>query len=386
MARKPAKVKGLKWREDRGTWEARYDVNDKRVRKSFIERADAIAWLETARGLRHKEGLDCLPTSATQPLLTAAEKKTIREEKINSLTLADICDQYLGHIKNPNNPERPKDLVNPPQRIEAIKAAFGYRPAASIKPHEIKDWLISLGLAGATLNRYKSTLSAVYTYAKERELVESNPCRDVPHFTVVLGIPRWMSDAEEDKLRAVIKRWIDHTPEPHEFTRLELREHLNEITVGSQTGMRKGNQYALEWSDIDFRLRLITLPDTKNGHPHTVPMTDDVFRALKNQQAIQTRMQELRSGKVTKRMKLDGRVFTISENREWFEKAKREAKVKGLGWHQLSRHTAGSRLGASNASLKVIQEVLGHKTIAMSARYTHLSKGHVADAMKALNR
>jgi site-specific recombinase XerD len=34
----------------------------------------------------------------------------------------------------------------------------------------------------------------------------------------------------------------------------------------------------------------------------------------------------------------------------------------------------------------VIQEVLGHKTIAMSARYTHLSKAHVADAMKALNR
>jgi site-specific recombinase XerD len=85
-------------------------------------------------------------------------------------------------------------------------------------------------------------------------------------------------------------------------------------------------------------------------------------------------------------MKLNGRVFMISENREWFEKAKREAKVKDLGWHQLSRHTAGSRLGASNASLKVIQAVLGHKTIAMSARYTHLSKGHVADAMKALNR
>jgi site-specific recombinase XerD len=386
MARKPAKVKGLKWREDRCTWEARYDVNGKRVRKSFNERAHAIAWLETARGLKHKEGLDCLPTSAAQPLLTAAEKKAIREERINGLTLNDLCDQYLTHIQNPNNPERLKDLVNPPQRIEVIKAAFGDRAAASIKPHEIKDWLISLGLAGGTLNRYKSTLSAVYTYAKERELVESNPCRDVPHFTVILGIPRWMSDEEEDKLRAVIKKWIDDTPEHHEITRLELREHLNEITVGSQTGMRKGNQYALEWPDVDFRLRLITLPDTKNGHPHTVPMTDDVYNALKNQQAIQTRMQELRSGKVRKRMKLDGRVFTISENREWFEKAKSEAKVKDLGWHQLSRHTAGSRLAASDASLKVIQEVLGHKTIAMSARYTHLSKAHVADAMKALNR
>jgi site-specific recombinase XerD len=82
-------------------------------------------------------------------------------------------------------------------------------------------------------------------------------------------------------------------------------------------------------------------------------------------------------------MKLDGRVFTIRENREWFEKAKREAGITDLGWHQLSRHTAGSRLAANNANQKVIQEVLGHKTIAMSARYTHLSKAHVSSEMNA---
>jgi site-specific recombinase XerD len=85
-------------------------------------------------------------------------------------------------------------------------------------------------------------------------------------------------------------------------------------------------------------------------------------------------------------MQLDGRVFVISENREWFDRAKKEAKVKNLGWHQLSRHTAGSRLGASGANQKTIQEVLGHATIAMSAKYTHLNKGSVAEAMRVLNR
>jgi hypothetical protein len=84
-----------------------------------------------------------------------------------------------------------------------------------------------------------------------------------------------MSDDEEYNLRAVIRGRIENAPQHHEITRLELREHLNEITIGSQTGMRKGNQYALEWPDVDFKLRLITLPDPKNGHPHTVPMTDD---------------------------------------------------------------------------------------------------------------
>jgi hypothetical protein len=83
--------------------------------------------------------------------------------------------------------------------------------------------------------------SAIFTYAKEREQVVANPVRDVPHFKVTDKLPRWMSDDEEDKLRRVIDKWIRQRPLEHKVTRLLLREHLNEITVGSQTGMRKGN-------------------------------------------------------------------------------------------------------------------------------------------------
>jgi hypothetical protein len=72
-----------------------------------------------------------------------------------------------------------------------------------------------------------------------------------------------MNDDEKDKLRAVLERWITEAPKDYEMTRRELREHPNEITVGSQTGMRKVNQYALACSDINFKLRLITLRDTK---------------------------------------------------------------------------------------------------------------------------
>lgn len=389
--RKAKDVNGVYWREDRHAWAARYKVNGKLVRKVFgttaKDRAAAIEWLEDARRVRREDGVSALPTRAIGKIRTRLEKSGLREAQGQAVTIDELCGQYLVHIQNPTNPERPKDQVNPPQRIAAIQNAFGDRTAASLKPHEIKDWLISLGLAAATLNRYKSTLSAVYTYAKERELVESNPCRDVPHFTVVLGIPRWMKESEEDKLRGVIQSWIDQTPLAHKTTRLLLREHLNEITVGSQTGMRKGNQYALAWPDLNFQLRLITLPDTKAGTPHTVPMTDDVYAALKDQLEIQKELSELRGEDYeSSRLQLDGRVFVIRENREWFEKAKKEAKIKDLGWHQLSRHTAGSRLAASGANQKVIQEALGHATIAMSARYTHLTKGQVAEAMKALNR
>lgn len=231
MARRPKEVRGIKIRPDRGAWEAQYKAGGSRVRKNFLDHEAAVVWLETAKGLRHKEGVDSPPSSAAEPLLTLAEKKELQEHRANGLLIGELCDQYLAHIQNPNNPDRPKDQVNPPQRLGAIKEAFSERSAVSLQLHEIKDWLISLGLAAATLNQYKSSLSAVYTYAKERMLLESNPRRDVSHFAVILGHPRWMSDDEEDRLRAVLERWIAETPEDYEMTRLELREHPNEITV-----------------------------------------------------------------------------------------------------------------------------------------------------------
>ena len=46
--------------------------------------------------------------------------------------------------------------------------------------------------------------------------------------------------------------------------------------------MRKGEQYGLLWSDIDFKSWCYhLLRDTKNGSSRTVPMIDDVFYAFK---------------------------------------------------------------------------------------------------------
>ena len=369
---KPKKIKGVSQQGD--VWVARYKYNGADVRKVFDTQSEAASYLEKMRTMKRMG--EEVSTSAKQPLLTKAE----REKRVSGILLSDLCDKWLTHIQNPNNPERPKDQVNPPIRIDVIKEAFKGRVAAAIEPHEIKNWLTSFGRSPATLNRYKSTLSAVYSYGREQRLVKGNPCREVEHFKVQEKPVEWMSDKDEKKLRAVIQKWIKETPEHHAMTRLELREHLNELTLGSQTGMRKGNQYSLTWEDVDFEEKLITLPDTKGGKPHRVAMTDDVFAALKDQEVIQEQMRAIRGdGKV--RMVLDGRVFTIRENREWFDKAKNQAGLHKLTWHKTSRHTAGSRLGLAGANQKLIQSVLGHATLAMSGRYTHLDKEYERNVM-----
>ena len=50
------------------------------------DRHEAVAWLEDVRSLKRKEGAEALPTKATEPVLTMAEKKAIREEKAKRVT------------------------------------------------------------------------------------------------------------------------------------------------------------------------------------------------------------------------------------------------------------------------------------------------------------
>ncbi|HZL53632.1 MAG TPA: tyrosine-type recombinase/integrase, partial [Terracidiphilus sp.] len=63
------------------------------------------------------------------------------------------------------------------------------------------------------------------------------------------------------------------------------------------------------------------------------------------------------------------------DTRSWFHPCLAEAKITGYVWHS-NRHTFCSWLAMAGATIKEIQELAGHKTITMSARYSHLSPDH----------
>ena len=56
-----------------------------------------------------------------------------------------------------------------------------------------------------------------------------------------------------------------------------------------------------------------------------------------------------------------------------------------IGWHDL-RHTYGSHLAMRGVPLKVIQELMGHATLKMTLRYTHLAPKARESAVQQLDR
>ncbi len=61
----------------------------------------------------------------------------------------------------------------------------------------------------------------------------------------------------------------------------------------------------------------------------------------------------------------------------------RLAGIENFHWHDL-RHSFASRLVMAGVDLRTVQELLGHKTIAMTVRYSHLAPTHLQEAVERL--
>ena len=61
--------------------------------------------------------------------------------------------------------------------------------------------------------------------------------------------------------------------------------------------------------------------------------------------------------------------------------ALKNAKIEGFRFHDL-RHTFGSRLGMKGADIRTIQELMGHKDIKMTMRYSHPTPEYKKNAVK----
>jgi integrase len=374
MARKPKDVEGVYQRNGQGSWYVRYFVNGKKVRKSFgNNRAAAIAYIEKTRTIL-RDGQGIVPTSAKQAVKTSAELAAAPDE----VTLGELADGLLRQIIS--DLERYKDQRNPPLRVARIKKTFGSRSAASIRPSEVSDWLRGLDVARATMNRYRTQFSSIYTYGKERELVSVNPVRDVKSSKVGSGNIRYMDHAEEARLRKVLQADVDLCQT--EGLKKRYRHHIYELDVALKTGMRRGEQYSLTWDEVDFNRREIVLTKTKNGSSRTVHMIDNVVAAMEGLKKIPM-VRKSRSSESPNQAP-DNSVFSLGDNKKWWASATKRARIRNLRWHDL-RHTFCSRLAQAGASMKVIQEAAGHKTIQMAARYMHLDKRTLVDALSVLN-
>jgi integrase len=145
------------------------------------------------------------------------------------------------------------------------------------------------------------------------------------------------------------------------------------VQIALDTGLRRGELLGLRWENLDVRNRMIRVEKTKNGERRDVPMTDRVFDLF---QGIPRRLDTpyVFAGE-------DGRPQEYVKT-AWGS-ALRRAGIENFTFHDL-RHTFASYLVMGGVDIRTVQTLLGHKSIAMTMRYAHLSPAHLREAIAVL--
>ena len=140
-------------------------------------------------------------------------------------------------------------------------------------------------------------------------------------------------------------------------------------------GLRLGEMCGLTWENVDLSRRVLTIPRSKNGETRHVPLNSAALVALSD-------LRERADGTGSVIRNLQGE--PLSDPRHWFEAAVGTARIRDFSWHCL-RHTFASRLTMAGVDLRTVQELMGHKCIAMTVRYSHLSARHTLAAVQRLS-
>jgi len=284
-------------------------------------------------------------------------------------TLAGLIERYLKQLET-QNPKRHDDVK---QKLEWWKEQLGYCSLADLNKAliaEKRDLLASTTgpkkkkRAPGTVNRYYTALSHALSVAvNEWEWLEHHPMRKLSKLKEPRGRIRFLSDGERNKLLDKCKK----SRHPYLYTI---------VVLALSTGARRGEIMNLQWPDVDFNRRVITLHQTKNDERRILPLEGHAFDLMKKHGKVRKINSEF--------------VFPSDDPKKpsgiqfFWNKAVKDAGINNFRFHDL-RHSAASYLAMNGASLAEIAEVLGHKTLSMVKRYAHLSEAHTAKVVQRMN-
>ena len=306
----------------------------------------------------------------------------MEEYKKNSVkygTYKVYLDEYKSHIKEPFGRKHLKDI-----RGEHIQKLFND---------------MARRYSSTTINLVKVILSGMYTQAVRNGMVLRNPVKN--------------TSVKKEKKKKKIR--VMSIEEQNLFMRYSKNSQFYDLyMVALGTGMRNGELRALQWADIDFDNKIIHVNGTlkyiakakekymidepkSESSKRDIPMLDNLVIVLREHRKRQLGTRMLLGDKWRPESGFENLVFTgifgrcISETALYEDMKKIRTQIREDGHvfgeytpHSL-RHTFATRGFEKGIPPKVMQEILGHKSITMTLDiYSHVLPDKKAEEINKL--
>jgi len=290
-------------------------------------------------------------------------------------TLAEAIDRYSRDILPDLKDQNPRRIHLAWWRkkigansIKDITPALLTECRDNLKATPYKSGKTEKQRTDATVNRYLASLSPVMKAASDDwDWIPDNPCRKVRRGKESRGRTRFLSNDERNRLLAACDQATD-TPELKTLVLLAIT-----------TGGRRGEISGLRWHDVDLKRNRVIFVDTKNGETRAAPLAGPALNAMQEWAKVRPldSTAPVFPGRTDKT-----KDKPLDFQRAWMTALKR-AEVADFRFHDL-RHTAASYLAMNGAGLREIADILGHKTLAMVQRYSHLTQDHKAAVVERM--
>jgi integrase len=284
-------------------------------------------------------------------------------------TVGQLIDRYIKEVL----PTKPRNAHNQKAQLLWWKQQLGHLSLAMLTAAEIgrrRDQLLARQVRGgkrispATVVRYLAALSVALTAAvKEWDWLDDSPMRKVRKPREARGRVRTLSKTEITDLLAACKA----SKNPHLYLI---------VVLAVSTGMRLGEIVTLTRGQVDLAKQRLVLYHTKNGDVRSVPLAGPSLTEL----TARLDTPGARSSLVFPGKRPDRPI----DIRTAWDNTLKKGGITDFRFHDL-RHCAASLLLESGASLGQLAEVLGHRTLQMVKRYTHLSESHSAKLVANMN-
>ena len=284
-------------------------------------------------------------------------------------TLGDLVDRYITEVL----PEKPKNAANSRQHLIWWKSKLGAYLLADVSPalivkyrNELLATITRRGtkMANGTVVRYMASLSHAFSLAvKDWQWVDDSPLRKVSKPKEPRGRERFLSDDERTALLQACKASTS-------------RFLYAVVVLALSTGMRRGEIMGLHWNQIDIPRGRILLYETKNNTSRAVPLAGLALTLMSGL---------LKVRRIDTDLVFYGEAGSkpVDLTKPWTT-ALGKANLTNFHFHDL-RHSAASYLAMNGATTIEIAAILGHKTLQMVKRYSHLANSHTNSVVTSMN-
>lgn len=269
--------------------------------------------------------------------------------------------------------------------------------AGNLRPRTVEQYKRLIGHAGPIAQRKLRKLKAEHVQQMLSEIMAEGHGRTAEQLYVLLRTAMrqavQLGRIDTDPMTGVMRpvhRAAPHSVWSPEEQRAVMRairgdQYQLEILLGLLCGLRRGEICGLRWSDVDLRAGVIHIRQQRqrqaDGLLHDVaPKSDAGRRDIPIPRALRAPL--------AARAAIGGYVSGLSPDSlsRVLRRVEARAGVSHIGLHGL-RHTMATNAVRAGVSLRVVQQLIGHSSFALTARvYTHPDADMLRDAIDNASR